>query len=307
MKKILIIKHGSLGDVILSIYPIFSIKKHYQKSNITILTESKYYDLLKFIPFVDNIKFDNRPKLINLFVMIKLCVWFYREKFDWVFDLQTSSRTNIYFFIFSIFSNFKWNGIAKKCSHPHLSDNRKTLHTIERHRQQLKIAGIKSIKIIDWGFLKSDISKLNLGDNLFLIVIGGSIHRPEKRWATENYIQLIKYLNEKNVCPVIIGGIAEKKYLTNQNFTKVKFTNLVGKTNYLDLAEIAKKSKYIVGNDTGPMHLLVQCSKEDTKKVVLFGSDSNPKLCAPVGKNVFIIQKNLINDILLDDVIKVLD
>ena len=46
---------------------------------------------------------------------------------------------------------------------------------------------------------------------------------------------------------------------------------------------------------------------EETEKIVLFGSHSNPKLCAPKGKNVFIIQKNNINDILLNDIEKLLN
>ncbi len=307
MKKILIIKHGSLGDVILSMYAIFSIKKHYEKSKITILTESKYHDLFKFVPFVDKIKFDNRPKIFNLISLVKLCVWFHKQNFDWVFDLQTSKRTNIYFFIFSLFTDFKWNGIAKNCSHPHLGSKRTRLHTLKRQKEQLKFAGIKSQTNVNWRFLKSDIRKFFLKDNLFLLVIGGSIHRPEKRWSIENYIELIKYLNQKKIYPIIIGGNLEKHFLLNKNFFKVKFKNLVGKTSYLDLAEIARKSKWIVGNDTGPMHLLVQCSKVNAKKIVLFGSHSNPKLCAPIGKNVFIIQKNKINDILPNDVIKLLD
>ena len=54
----------------------------------------------------------------------------------------------------------------------------------------------------------------------------------------------------------------------------------------------------VIGNDTGPMHLICQCSKNSTKKIVLFGSDSDPKLCAPIGKNVFILKKKNINAIL---------
>ena len=49
MKNILIIKHGSLGDIVLSIYPIFSIKEKYKNSKVTILTEAKYQDLFKSI------------------------------------------------------------------------------------------------------------------------------------------------------------------------------------------------------------------------------------------------------------------
>ena len=60
MKKILVIKHGALGDIILSMYPLFSIKKNFNNHSFTILTESKYSNLFKNIPFVDCIKADNR-------------------------------------------------------------------------------------------------------------------------------------------------------------------------------------------------------------------------------------------------------
>ena len=307
MQKILIIKHGSLGDIILSMCSIFSVKNHFKNSKITILTEKKYYELFKNVPVIDNVKFDNRPKFFYFMSYLKLCTWFHKEKFDWVFDLQTSNRTNIYYFIFSLFSDFKWSGIARTCSHPHVNPLRKKMHTLERQKDQLEVAGITSKANFDWSFFKSDISKFKLNNNLFLLVIGGSVHRPQKRWSIKNYVSLIKYLNEKKICPLIIGGESETKYIDKKLFSGLKFKNLVGKTSYFDLAEIARKSKWIVGNDTGPMHLLVQCSKSNTKKIVLFGSQSNPKLCAPRGKNVFIIQKNQINNITLKDILKFLD
>ena len=45
------------------------------------------------------------------------------------------------------------------------------------------------------------------------------------------------------------------------------------------------------------MHLLVSCSDDKIAKLVLVGGDSDPKLCAPVGKNVIIIEENNINAI----------
>ena len=90
-----IIKHGSLGDIILSMCSIFSVKNHFKNSKITILTEKKYYELFKNVPVIDSVKFDNRPRFYNFMSYLKLCIWFYKEKFDWVFDLQTSNRTNI--------------------------------------------------------------------------------------------------------------------------------------------------------------------------------------------------------------------
>ena len=306
MKKILVIKHGALGDIVLSMYPLFSLKKKFSNHSFTVLTESQYFDLFKNIPFVDNLKVDNRKSFIFIFSFIKLCYWFYKQKFEWVFDLQTSNRTNIYFYFFSIFSRFKWSGIAKKCSHPHLNSNRTRLHTIDRHKQQLMLAGVSSFSNVNWSFLKSDIQKLSLSKQLFLLIIGGSPHRPNKRWSIENFTKLIKILNVKKIIPIVIGGSAEREYFNEKKFVGIKFRDLIGKTSYLDLAEIARKSKWVIGNDTGPMHLICQCSKNSTKKIVLFGSDSDPKLCAPIGKNVYIIQKKNINAILPDDIIKLM-
>ena len=108
--------------------------------------------------------------------------------------------------------------------------------------------------------------KLSLSKNLFLLIIGGAIHRPKKRWSIENFVKLIKLLNVKKIIPIIIGGNAEKKYFNEKQFSGIKYKNLIGQTSYLDLAEIARKSKWVIGNDTGPMHLICQCSKSSTKK-----------------------------------------
>ena len=77
MKKILIIKHGSFGDVILSLYPIFSIKNYFKNANITILTDSKYEEIFKCIPFINNVKIDNRVSVFSIIQNVKLILWFF--------------------------------------------------------------------------------------------------------------------------------------------------------------------------------------------------------------------------------------
>ena len=57
-------------------------------------------------------------------------------------------------FILSLFKGFYWNGIAKNCSHPHVSANRKLLHTIEEAKEQLKVAGIIKTFKPDWEYFK---------------------------------------------------------------------------------------------------------------------------------------------------------
>ena len=301
MKKILIIKHGALGDIILSMRPVFAIWKHFKNYEITVLTESKYKELFQCLPFIKNIKIDNRPKFYYFLEYIKIFKWFYKSNFEWVFDLQTSRRTNLYFLLFSLFKDFNWNGIAKNCSHPHLNSNRKKLHTIERQKDQLRAAGISKALNPDWNYFKSSISKFTINEPYAILVPGGSRHRKNKRWDLNNFLEIVKFLEKKKIISVLVGGSDEKDIFYN----KKKYhsvINLIGKTNYLDLANLSSKAKLILGNDTGPMHLLVACSNDKIVKVVLFGGASNPTLCAPIGKNVKIVKENNINDIMTKNI-----
>ena len=216
MKKILIIKHGALGDVILSMHSVFAIWKHFKNYEISILTESKYEELFKCLPFIKNIEIDNRPKFYYFLKHIKIFKWFYSSDFEWVFDLQTSKRTNLYFLILSLFKDFNWNGIAKNCSHPHLNTNRKKLHTIERQKDQLRAAGIRKIINPDWNYFKSRISKFTFKKPYAILVPGGSGHRKNKRWDFEKFLEIIKFLEKKNIISVLVGGCDEKDIFQNK-------------------------------------------------------------------------------------------
>ena len=307
MKRILIIKHGAFGDVVLSMYPLFAIKDHYKNSHITVLTGSLYYDFFKSIPFVNDIKIDNRPRIYNLLWYLKFLYWFRKKNFEWVFDLQTSKRTNIYFYFFSFLKKINWNGTAKNSSHPHINPNRVNLHTIDRQKEQLACAGIKLRKKPDWNLFKKKDTKFKFKKPYAMIVAGGSKHRHNKRWSTINFLKLIQFLNKKKIISVLIGGKGEE-LLFNNNFKKHNnVINLIGKTTFNDLANISSKASLIVGNDTGPMHLIVVCSPKNIKKIVLFGSGSDPKLCAPKAENVFILRKKNINEISPSEVQKIIN
>ena len=231
MKKILIIKHGALGDVILSMHPIFAIQKKFKDYEISVLTESKYRELFQCLPFIKNIKIDNRPKFYYFLEYIKIFKWFYNSDFEWIFDLQTSKRTNLYFSILSLFKDFNWNGIAKNCSHPHLSSNRKKLHTIDRQRDQIRAAGIINISKPNWNYFKPRISKFNVKKPYAILVPGGSRHRKNKRWDFKNFLEIIKFLEKKNIISVLVGGRDEKDIFQNKHKYH-SVVNLVGKTNF---------------------------------------------------------------------------
>ena len=72
-KKILVIKHGSLGDIVFALEPILSIKKKFNDSVIDIVTEEKFIPFFKKIKMFDQFFIDNRTGVSStLFLISKI-------------------------------------------------------------------------------------------------------------------------------------------------------------------------------------------------------------------------------------------
>ena len=97
MKKILIIKHGGLGDLLQMTGVFSSLKKMYPKDRITLLTDIQFKHISKQMPYFDEIIFDHRSSSNNISNLIKLVFKLRSAKYDIIFDLQNSDRTSIYY------------------------------------------------------------------------------------------------------------------------------------------------------------------------------------------------------------------
>ena len=118
--NILVIKHGSLGDLVLSFGAIKTLRENYPNSNIYLLTQSNYKQIFKNLPYVNEILVDNRlsifPSVKNILKKVK------EKKIDLLIDLQNSTRTEIYNLFIKIFTkcksylqeNFQITNISKK-------------------------------------------------------------------------------------------------------------------------------------------------------------------------------------------------
>ena len=106
MKKILLIKHGSLGDIVFSLPVIYSISKHFPESQIDLVTEKKYISFFKMSQYFNNIIEDNRS--LNVFELIKILFNIINKKYELIIDLQNSSRTEYYnlFFLHCFYCQF---------------------------------------------------------------------------------------------------------------------------------------------------------------------------------------------------------
>ena len=96
MSNILIIKHGSLGDIVQISGVLRDIRAAHKSDQIFILTTLPYLELLSRCPYVDGVLLDKRLSMWNIFYLIKLKKKLDKYNFSRAYDLQNSSRTSFY-------------------------------------------------------------------------------------------------------------------------------------------------------------------------------------------------------------------
>ncbi len=287
-KQILIIKHGALGDLIQAFDAFYSIRKSFKNHTITLLTSSKFKNFMEKTNWFDKILIDDRLPIWKIYYIIKISSIF-KKPWDKIIDLQCSKRTGFYF----KFSNKKtnWFGIAKGCSHP--MPNFDGINNRERMIVAAKLAGSKiSRPKLSWLY-KTKIN-FKIPKSYCLFIASCSPNKPSKRWDEKNYIFLAKKFFNMNIIPCLIGTLDDKeineKILQNAPFC----IDLTDKTNFFELAILASKAKFVIGNDTGPTFL---AARTNTTTVMIMGNDTDPNMSAPSGKKAFWFKSNGINNV----------
>lgn len=302
-KRILVIRHGALGDFICSLGAFEAIRKHHNQDHITLLTSAPYLSFAQATGYFDACHIDNRPKIWHLHTWVALRSWFRRSQFDRVYDLQTSKRTGLYYKFFGPGKMPEWSGIAQGCSHPQTSPERTAMHIFDRFEDQLKVAGISDIPLpnVDWA--QTGISKFNLPEKFIILIPGCSLKADFKRWPAAHYAQLAEHILKWGLLPVIIGGTIDQGTIKEILTACPRVCDLSQKTSLFEIIALAHHAQAIVGNDTGPVHLAAAKRKPT---LMLFSGVHNPKKIAPTYGNVTIIERNPLSALPVDEVSAIL-
>lgn len=286
--RILVIKLGALGDFLLAIGPMQAIRKAYPKAEISLLTTDPFRKLAEASGLFDTILIDARPSLWNVPGILELRARLRAAHVDLVIDLQTSDRSSSYRRLFWPAAPL-WSGIAPGCSHPHANPKRDDMHTVDRQGEQLAALGLHDVALPDLSFLGEEgIDELGLPDRFVLLAPGGAPHRPEKRWPAAHFAALAVTLRDAGLVPVILGTAAEAEAERAIVETCPDALSLIGKTNLLQIAPMARRAAGAVGNDTGPMHMI---TISGCPSVVLYSHASDPALCGQKGPSVTILRR----------------
>ena len=297
--RILVIKLGALGDIVLALGPFAAIRRDHPDAHVTLLTTRPYVEFLKPSEYFDDIWVDDRPALCQPHRWWALRKRLRGARFDKVYDLQTSDRSGWYFRLMGPGARPQWSGIAAGCSHPHANPERDFMHSIERQNEQMAMAGIIDVPATNLSWVTARIDRFDLAGRFCLLVPGGALHRPAKRWPAAHYGALATKLSADGIQPVILGMADESPLAAVISGRCDRAIDLTGQTSLAEIAALARAASGAVGNDTGPMHMIAAAG---CPSIVLFSAVSDPSLAAPRGPETKILQCGSLVKMPLDEV-----
>jgi len=275
MSNILIIKHGSLGDIAQISGVLRDLREFHVSEKILILTTSPYVELLSMCPFVDGVLIDKRLPRWNIIYLHKLKKMIKKYNFSLVYDLQNSSRTDFYRrFIFNIPNWSSTTTTLKKGTKKKDFDNDPVL---ERFKIQLENSNVKTKYSLtpdfSWACLKIDqVVNKYFGNKFILIFPFCSPELSHKKWPFYN--ELIKIIKSKHPNFEIVVAPGPNEIEEAKKIEAISITNNKQPLNIMELAGLIKKSVFIIANDTGPAHMAAHLNKEG---IVLFGHHTTAK------------------------------
>jgi len=273
MARILVIRLGALGDFIQSFGPFAALRAHHPTDHLALLTTAPYLALGTAAPWFDSVICDPKPRPWQI-----LSLWRLARRlrgFDFVYDLQTSQRSSLYF---RLAGRPPWSGIAPGCSHPHANPARDFMHTRERQREQLAMAGLRCFPDPDLAWLVARSPLLPPSPPYAALIPGAAPRHPAKRWPVARYAKLAAHLAREGTRPVIAGGTAERALAQIIRQEVPEAEDWTGRTDIFGLARLLAGASLVIGNDTGPMHLATALNRP---AIVLFSGASDPALTAP--------------------------
>ena len=273
MSNILIIKHGSLGDIAQASGAIQDISESHKDDQIHLLTTKPYFELFKKNPYITNVILDKRLSKINLIYLYSLMRELKKYSFLKVYDLQNSSRTSFYKkILFPKASKDTWCSTDTTLPGGTTKKDFDKDSVLERFNHQLRNSNIdtKHTKKPDFSWSSSDITQIKNYyklENFIILFPFCSPHLTSKQWPYYN--DLIDLIKKKFEFFKIVVAPGPNEI---DEASKINALCILDNDKALDISQLSsliKSSSFVVSNDTGPAHMTAHLG---SKGIALFGS-----------------------------------
>jgi len=283
VRRLLIIRPGGMGDMILLLPVIRLLKEKYPQAMIDIVCEKRNVDVLKLAGMAASaLIYDANP--LGFLCRLR------SRSYDVAIDTEQFHHFSAIFALLSkspVRIGFKINP-RRNPLYTHLVNYSPDGHEGDQFMRLIEPLGIvNTCYDVDEALpsLKPEMPqtmfdeiKQATGTAGFAVVHAGSSSK-HKLWRTENYVKLAELLkNNRDLGMVLIGGAGDRNVSAEiaKDTLKAdyKAISVAGKFNLEATAAAIKQSRVFIGTDSGLAHLAVALG---TPTVVLFGPSDHQK------------------------------
>lgn len=278
-KKILAINFGGIGDEILFLPALSSLKKECPKAKITLALEPRSKSVKDLTNLVDDVMCIDVKGKHKYLALMKLIFKARAGKFDMVFSSGGNQLIPILLFLTGITYRYGYNtgALSRVLLTKAVKLNQNQYASAMYHELVTPVTDHKT------EFPEIDAGEIEKEPNSVLIHPGVSkmsvIKNMVKTWSPEIWAELVQKVIETGKKVYLIGGPDDKECIekiVEIVGSRENFVNLYGSTkNIMELARLTKRAEVLICSDSAPMHIGVGVG---TKTLALFGPTDEKKL-----------------------------
>ena len=269
MKRILLIQHGAIGDVLMCTPAVRALRKHLPEAEITFLIGNKAFDAVRHNPNIDKFIV---PNLQMQF--LKYLIYLFRfvfSRYDIVIDFQQNPRSALITFL-----TFAKKRISFTEKHRNYAYNIKIgpvdtqIYAAINKLKLLKPLGINEsddflpelfITDKERKWAKELWNDLNFQKQDLIIALSPVSIKSYRLWDLEYFAQICDFLIDKYQAKIVFtwgpGEFQIIKIIQHNMKNKIEINYTI--SSIKQLKAIFERSSLFLGNDNGPRHIAITC------------------------------------------------
>lgn len=298
-RRILVIKPSALGDIVLALPTLSSLRASFPGAKISWLVRPIYAPLLQYIHNLDDIILFDRKRLGRWWYsptaaaeLARLLRTLRAGEFDCVIDLQGLLRTALFSALTGCRQRYGFRDTREGAWW--LYSHRVTLpqacvHVIDAYWEIAKAAGA-TVRSHDYGLHVPEDSRREAarllkesgcGSEFYGVLVPGSAQN-WKCWPLDRFAELAeKMTGDLGLSVVAVGTEGERPIVEKlASLCRAPIVNLAGRTDIGKLIAAMAGARVVISNDTGPGHIAVAVG---TPTAMIFGP-TNPARVGPYGR-----------------------
>lgn len=271
----LIVRLGSLGDVIHAIPAAAALRARYPGAQIDWLVDPRYTSVLQLVEGLNQaIPLDPRKGVGTLLSTLRTLR---REKYDAAVDLQGLLKSAVLARISGAarvigFPREHLREPAARVFYSETPDPGTEPHVIRKSLALMRALGVEDSRVV---FplkvprtVTGDTAIAGFGSEGYALINPGAAW-PNKRWAPQRFGALAAEIRERiGVRSLVLWGPGEEDVASLVVGSSRGAAELAPPTSIIDIFAIARRAKLMVSGDTGPLHIAAAVG---TPLVALFG------------------------------------